>query len=130
MNTNYRNDNWLLSRSAPNSIDNPEIVASNRTNQFNSGSGQETTKHPSSALSYLTTGKHVMYLPNQPIEEPETDFTNRNAIAAVSPAALCLNTSTSSPLKDDVENDWVNASEERQLKENSNNAGRHFENVR
>lgn len=72
----FRSDNWLLSRSAPNSIDNFNMATgkgiSDETNSYKQPPRQNTPTdyvtslqmdiQPSS-FNYITSGKHMMYLP-------------------------------------------------------------------
>lgn len=87
-NEHFRSDNWLLSRSAPNSIDNcqrpkftPPDMDESSTDQvkiipppgnFNQSISITASKMPPS-FGYLAGGKHMMYLPNHTIGE-SSDF--------------------------------------------------------
>lgn len=76
----FRNDNWLLSRSAPNSIDNfnmgTDKGVNDETNSYKQTSRRESNQNSPtdyvtslqmdiqpSSFNYITSGKHMMYLP-------------------------------------------------------------------
>lgn len=88
-----RSDNWLLSRSAPNSIDNfnltaaSNIIKSDDADNFNHSQRRENGQamardygiqmdiQPPS-FNYITSGRHMMYLPRNP--EPENTPNGNN----------------------------------------------------
>lgn len=102
---NFRSDNWFLSRSAPNSIDNncsnknKSAVISNSTSDDHDDEAPKKPSHQAPqnnsitisikppSFSYLTGGKHMMYLPNHTVgessdfkldDEVDTDVRNGN----------------------------------------------------
>lgn len=68
-----RNDNWFLSRSAPNSIDNvPAINNSTSTDDEIKPQTYELQQNliiKPNSFNYLKTGHHIMYLPNHTLDE-------------------------------------------------------------
>lgn len=93
----FRSDNWLLSRSAPNSIDNFHMLSSGnakvineetesfkqtsrRENRQPSPSDYMTTLHTDiqpPSFNYITSGRHMMYLPKNAVNsEAEQGFSN------------------------------------------------------
>lgn len=68
------NDNWFLSRSAPNSIDNlPVMNDSTTTDEVINHLDVKQIDQPlvikPNSFKYLKTGRHIMYLPNHTVDE-------------------------------------------------------------